>query len=133
MKKNLTLSIVLLAASTQAQITITQAEMPYAGDQLARVKAVTNPLLNFAATGPSHTWSFANLAANSTDATNYQTVASTNFVYAIVYADIFFNDNRANHAKPGTDIAFSNLLPVDNVYLPVSVQFNLHYRGFGLS
>ena len=133
MKKHLTLSIVLLAASTQAQISITQAEMPHAGDQLARVKAVTNPLLNFAATGASHTWNFANLAANGNDAANYQSVASTNFVYAIVYADIFFNDNRANHAKPGTDIAFSNLLPIENPYT-FRYRSSSTYRtvGFGL-
>ncbi|MFZ1331823.1 MAG: T9SS type A sorting domain-containing protein [Flavobacteriales bacterium] len=134
MKQLLTLSVVvLLTAGTQAQITITQAEMPHAGDQLARVQAVTNPFLNYGATGASYTWNFENLSANGNDATNYQSVASTNFVYAIVYADIFFNDNRANHAKPGTDIPLSNLLPIENPYT-FRYRSSSSYRtvGFGL-
>ncbi|MBK8498937.1 MAG: T9SS type A sorting domain-containing protein [Flavobacteriales bacterium] len=117
MKQLYTLLFSILSVfSTQAQITIGQAEMPHANDELVRVRAVTNPLVNYAATGPAHTWDYSNLAANAGDTTNYQTVASTNFIYAIVYADIFFNANRANHAKQGVDIPFSNLLPIDNPY-----------------
>ncbi|MEO8591560.1 MAG: T9SS type A sorting domain-containing protein [Flavobacteriales bacterium] len=117
MKKLYTVSLSLLATlAAHAQITIGQAEMPHANDELVRVQAVTNPFINYAATGPGHTWDFANLAANEGDTTNYQTVASTNFVYAIVYADIFFNANRANHAKEGADIAFSDLLPIANPF-----------------
>ena len=133
MKKIQTLSLaVFIAISAQAQITVTQAEMPHSGDQLSRVKAVTNPFINYGATGPSYTWNFGNLAADGNDVTNYQTVASTNFVYAIVYADLFFNDNRANHAKPGTDLPFSNLLPLDNPYT-FRYRSNSTYRtvGFG--
>lgn len=103
-------------AFTQAQITIGQAEMPHASDQLVRVKAVTNPFVNYAATGAAHNWDFSGLSAAQGDTVRYQTVASTNFVYAIVYADIFFNSNRANTAKPGVDIPFSNLLPIANPY-----------------
>ncbi|MBL0044028.1 MAG: T9SS type A sorting domain-containing protein [Flavobacteriales bacterium] len=117
MKQLYSLSLAIFTAlGAHAQITIGQAEMPHANDELVRVKAVTNPFINYTATGPAHTWDFANLAANAGDTTNYQTVASTNFIYAIVYADIFFNGNRANHAKQGTDIAFSNLLPITNPY-----------------
>lgn len=110
------LAAFLLAGSAHAQITIGQAEMPHANDQLVQVKAVTNPLVNYAATGPSHTWNFGNLAAAQGDTAKYQTVASTNFLYAIVYADVFFNQNRANQANKGVDIPFSNLLPIANPY-----------------
>jgi hypothetical protein len=117
MKHLYTVSLSLLTVLwAHGQITIGQAEMPAANDELVRVQAVTNPFINYGATGPAYTWNFANLAANSGDTTNYQSVASTNFVYAIVYSDIFFNSNRANHAKPGTDIAFSQLLPVQDPY-----------------
>lgn len=117
MKQLYTLSLSFLAITgVHAQITIGQNEMPHANDELVRVQAVTNPFINYNATGPAHTWDFANLAANQGDTTNYQTVASANFVYAIVYADFFFNANRANHAKQGTDIAFSALLPIQNPY-----------------
>lgn len=117
MKQIITLSLSLLAATVaHAQITIGQNEMPHENDQLVRVQAVTNPFINFSATGPAHTWNFANLAAAQGDTTRYQTVASTNFIYAIVYADVFFNGNRANHAKSGTDIPFSQLLSIQNPY-----------------
>lgn len=106
----------LVHCASHAQITIGQAEMPDAGNQIARVKAAANPLLNFSATGPAHTWNFSNLSATGSDNTAYQTVASTNFVYAIAYANLPFNPNRANQAKPGVDIPFSNLLPIANPY-----------------
>jgi alanyl-tRNA synthetase len=51
-----------------------------------------------AATGPDHTWTFTNLTAAEQQTKAYQSVSSTNFVYALAYADIFFNPNRANHA-----------------------------------
>ncbi len=110
------LAATLLPLATHAQITIGQAEMPAANDHVLRVRSTTNPFLNYAATGPAHTWNFGNLSATGSDTTNYRTVASTNFVYAIAYADLFFNANRANHAKPGVDIPFSNLLPIANPY-----------------
>ena len=117
MKALYTLPLALLFSSNlHAQITIGQAEMPTSSSELIRTKAVTNPFINYAATGAEYTWNFATLAADEGDTTRYQTVASTNFLYAIVYSDLPFNPNRANHAKPGTDIAFSQLLPIQNPY-----------------
>jgi hypothetical protein len=90
--------------------------MPHAGDDLFRTKATLNPFLNYGATGPAHNWTFNNLAAADQDEALYQTVSSTNFVYAIAYADIFFNPNRANAAKQGVNIAFNDLLPIEDPY-----------------
>jgi hypothetical protein len=117
MKKLLLAAFCLFAAfSSQGQITINQNDMPHAGDELYRTRANINPFLNYQATGANYAWSFTNLTANVQDSALYQTVASTNFVYALTYADIFFNPNRANHAKSGVDIPFNNLLPIDNPY-----------------
>lgn len=115
---------------THSQITIGAAEMPHAGDELIRVRAVTNPFINYSATGESYTWDFPNLAVNQGDTASYQTVASTNFVYAIIYADLFFNPNRANHARPGVDIPFSNLLPIANPFT-FRYRSNSVYRTVG--
>lgn len=116
MTRIITFSLVcsLLMIDAQAQITIGQNEMPHAGDQLLRTKASILGVNNYAATGAAHTWDFTNLQPNGADTGAYQSVASTNFVYAIVYADIFFNPNRANHAKEGVDIAFNQFLPLAN-------------------
>lgn len=118
MHRNLTLSLAsfLLVIGTQAQITIGQNEMPHANDELLRTRAFTNPFIDYATTGAAHVWDFSNLTVNTTDTAEYLTVASTNFVYAITYADLFFNPNRANHAKHGVDIPFNQFLPINDPY-----------------
>lgn len=118
MHRNLTLSLAsfLLVIGAQAQITIGQNEMPHANDELLRTRAFTNPFIDYAPTGAAHVWVFSNLPVNTTDTAAYLTVASTNFVYAITYADLFFNPNRANHAKHGVDIPFNQFLPINDPY-----------------
>lgn len=118
MHRNLTLSLAsfLLVIGAQAQITIGQNEMPHANDELLRTRAFTNPFIDYAPTGAAHVWDFSNLTVNTTDTAAYLTVASTNFVYAITYADLFFNPNRANHAKHGVDIPFNQFLPINDPY-----------------
>lgn len=118
MHRNLTLSLAsfLLVIGAQAQITIGQNEMPHANDELLRTRAFTNPFIDYATTGAAHVWDFSNLTVNTTDTAEYLTVASTNFVYAITYADLFFNPNRANHAKHGVDIPFNQFLPISDPY-----------------
>lgn len=114
-----TLSSILFAAASlaaQAQITIVQGDLPAVNDPWQRTQAVANPLLNFTATGPGHTWNFATLHAQGQETEAYQAVSSTNLVYALVFADLGFNPNRANLAKAGVEIAFSELLPVEDPY-----------------
>ncbi|MDQ3101193.1 MAG: hypothetical protein M3R08_07385, partial [Bacteroidota bacterium] len=133
MIRSFTLSFSFLAAvAVNGQITIGQAEMPHAGDELFRTKAGINPFINFAATGAGHVWDFDNLTAAQQDEQAYVSVGSTNFVYSLAYADIFFNPNRANHATDGVDIPFNEMLPIEDPY-----TFYLHsssaYKkvGFG--
>ena len=117
MKQLFTLAVSFtLCASMQAQVTIGQNEMPHSGDNLFSTKATINPFVNYGATGAGHTWNFSSLTAAGQEGTSYVSVSSTNVVYALVYADIFFNPNRANLANSGTDIAFSDLLPIGNPY-----------------
>ena len=106
--------------------------MPHAGDDLLMTRAVTNPLLNFSATGPAHTWTFTNLVAQDQNTTSYQSVSSTNLVYAVVYADVFFNSNRANHARAGVDIPFYQALPIEDPYTFLYRATNTYRKiGFG--
>lgn len=106
----------LFTSLTNAQVTITQNDMPAAGDELFRTRAVLNPLLNYNNTGPNTTWNFNNLVADGQSSRSYQTVGSTNIVYSLVYADIFLNSNRANHVTDGVDIPFYELLPIEDPY-----------------
>ncbi len=134
MRKNVTLlaTTALLSSSLHAQVSIGLAEMPAAGDALRMTQANLNLFINYAQTGPGHTWDFSNLQAVDEDTTTYQTVASTNIVYALVYADIFFNPNRANHATAGVDIPFYQQLPIADPYTFL-YRSNTEYRkiGFG--
>ncbi|MBK7391439.1 MAG: hypothetical protein IPI23_20920 [Bacteroidetes bacterium] len=117
MKKLFTLLLIVIGWQFGiAQVTITQNDMPQSGDELYRTRANVNPFLNYGATGPNHVWNFTNLTASNQDSAIYQSVSSTNFVYAIAYVDIFLNPNRANHARQGVDIPFNNLLPIDDPY-----------------
>lgn len=117
MRLKLTLPVLfLLGQGALAQITIEDDDMPHSTDALFRTRAFLNPFVDYATTGANEIWDFSDLQANTQDSAIYQTVASTNFLYALAYADIFFNPNRANHALPGSDIPFSALLPIDNPY-----------------
>ncbi|MBL8002837.1 MAG: T9SS type A sorting domain-containing protein [Flavobacteriales bacterium] len=110
----LPLALALVLPAT-AQVTIGQNEMPHAGDDLLRTRAA-NLTANYAPTGPNFTWNFANLNSAAQETRSYQTVSSTNPVYALLYIDLFFNPNRANHATDGVDIPFNQLLPISNPY-----------------
>jgi len=129
-----TLSLVIALSGTvaNAQVTITQNEMPHAGDNLFRTQAVLNPLLNYNNTGPNTTWNFNNLVADGQDSRSYQTVGSTNIVYSLVYADIFLNSNRANHVTEGMDVPFYDLLPIENPYTFYYRSANVYRKvGYG--
>jgi hypothetical protein len=134
MLRNTTLPLALAFALTlPAQIQIGENEMPHAGDALDRTRANANPLVDFATTGPDHEWDFTDLSAASEDLAAYQSVGSTNFIYAIAFADVFFNANRANHAKEGVDIPFNQLLPITNPYTFLYHSATVYRKvGFGV-
>lgn len=134
MLRTLTLAFSAAAAfSLAAQIQIGENEMPHADDVLIRTRANPNPLVDFATTGADHEWDFTDLSTASEDVTPYQTVGSTNIVYALIYADIFFNANRANHAKAGVDIPFNELLPITNPYTFLYHSATVYRKvGFGV-
>jgi hypothetical protein len=116
MRRRSAVPALLLPCLLMAQPVIDQSDMPAAGDVLNRTQAAPNPFLDFATTGPAQVWDFSDLTAAAGEATAYQSVSSTNFVYAIAFADVFFNPNRSNHARSGSDIPFYQLLPIDNPY-----------------
>ena len=109
--------------SSQAQISITSAEMPHAGDTARLTKAVNNPFLNYSATGANHNWNFATLKADTQDLRQFHNVSSTGLLYAITFADIFFNANRANVATSG------GLTIPANSYLTLDNPYNFFYRN----
>ncbi len=112
----------LFLCTSYAQITITNNEMPSANDTARITMATINPFINYAATGPNHTWNFANLRNNGQDLKSYLSVGSTNFVYALYFSNLPFNPNRANVATAGTAIPANPLLTITDPY-------NFYYRS----
>lgn len=116
MKQLYTLLLALCFTTAGAQVTIGLNEMPAAGDDPYRSRAFASPGLDYTTTGPAQTWDFSGLNITADETRSYFSVNSTNFVYALIYADLAFNPNRANHATNGVDIPFNQLLPIANPY-----------------
>lgn len=116
MRLNTLLPGLALSIPLSAQITVDQDDMPHVGDEIYRTEAFANPFLNVGATGAAHVWDFDNLVAQEQDVRTYQSVWSTNFLYGITYADIFFNPNRAKNATPGMDEALGDLIPMEEPF-----------------
>ena len=121
-KNYATAILCVIATATQAQINITQNEMPSAGDTARITIATVNPFINYGATGANFSWNFANLRNNGQDLKSYQSVSSTNVVYSLFYANIPFNPNRANVVTPGSPIPANPLLTINDPY-------NFYYRS----
>lgn len=118
----LTILSVAFAHCSFAQISITNNEMPSAGDTARITLATINPFINYAATGANHTWNFANLRNNGQDLKSYLSVNSTNVIYSLYFSNLPFNPNRANVATTGTAIPANPLLTITDPY-------NFYYRS----
>lgn len=112
----------LLFNASFAQIAITNNEMPSANDTARITMAAINPFINYGATGPNHTWNFANLRNNGQDLRSYLSVNSTNVIYSLYFSNLPFNPNRANVATTGTAIPANPLLTITDPY-------NFYYRS----
>jgi hypothetical protein len=106
----------LITVISFGQISITQNDMPHPGDSARYTNAAVNLLINYAATGPNHTWNFQNLRAASQGLQEYQSVSSTNLVYALVFINLPFNPNRATVASNTTEAPTNPLIPLTNPY-----------------
>ncbi len=113
---------IICSLQMQAQITITNSDMPHAGDTARYTNAVINPFINYGATGANHTWDFSNLRAASQGLEEFIDVSSTNIVYAVVFANIPFFPNRSNVSSNTTAFPTNPLVPLVNPY-------NFYYRN----
>ncbi len=118
----LLLIVLLIQTYSQAQITISSVDLPSAGDT-ARLTVSQAPLgLNYQATGPNHSWDFSNLRNQSQEVDQFLNVSTTNFVYALYFANLPFNTNRANIATPGTPFPANPIINITNPY-------NFYYKS----
>lgn len=122
MKKQLLLLAILYSQISFSQITITSSDMPVAGDTARRTVVATTVGLNYQATGANQTWNFTNLRYQSQQVDTFLSVSSTNFLYALFFSNLPFNQNRANVATSGTAFPSNPLITITDPY-------NFYYRS----
>lgn len=112
--KSLLLSLfVLVGLSTQAQITITSADMPFAGDTF-RVSRATLPVnIDVSLTGTNFTWDFSALTPASQSVDSFVSVSSTGIIYSFFFG---FGSNAANVAQKGGNFAAIPGFPISDIY-----------------
>ncbi|MGR6086788.1 MAG: T9SS type A sorting domain-containing protein [Arcticibacter sp.] len=97
----LALSLVCIANFSHAQITIGSSAIPAANDTFRFSNAQITSAIDPVPTGANFTWDFSFLQPVSQDIDTFRTVSSTGGTYALYFADLAFNSNRANQAKKG--------------------------------
>jgi hypothetical protein len=109
----ITTILALLSLSLQAQVTITNADMPSGGDQVILDNATPPQGLDLSLTGPNFTWDFSNVTANSTDTTDFVSVGSTPFAYQFFFNNvILYPNNKADVATAGIDFPIPQQVPI---------------------
>jgi hypothetical protein len=98
----------------EAQVTITNADMPSAGDQVILDNATPPQGLDLSLTGPNYTWDFSSVTSNSTDTTNFVSVGSTPFAYQFFFNNVFlYPNNKADVAIAGFDFPIPPQIPIN--------------------
>ncbi len=117
MKKiTLLFSMALIASFLTAQITITDSDMPSAGDTV-RLSATTNVQgYDPALTGANYTWNYINLTPLSQQLDTFFSVSSTPFAYQLFFNNnLLYPNHKADFAKKGPDLGVTQV-PITNVY-----------------
>lgn len=117
----LTVLLLTFAGPVGAQITITSADLPAAGDTFRISTSTPVSGLDLTTTGANVTWDFSTLVSAGQTVDTFLSVGNTASVFSVIFSDVTFNPNRANQATRGQ--AF-NLGTVN-----VSDVFNFYYNS----
>ena len=127
--KNISLtfvSIFILALSVQAQITITQADLPAAGDTFrVSIGDIFQANIDPVPTGANHTWDFSMLTPTAQNVDSIVDEAYPGSTFGLVFIDISFNPNRANQAQRAE--IFGGIPPIPGAN--ISNIYNFYYKN----
>lgn len=114
MKYILRLLLIMVACqSVNAQITITAADMPVAGDILTYSIVAPGKTIALTDTGAAVAWNFSDLTAASQGVDTYRTALDVNFAYALVGLTAY--GYRVANASP-IPITLPGAPSIENVY-----------------
>lgn len=115
MRSIITLALSTLALVANAQIIITQADMPSAGDTM-RYRTTVATGIDLDLTGANTTWDFSTLDPGAEGADTAVTVGSTPLLYQFYFNNPFlYPDHRADYAMKGAGFGFQQL-EVEDLY-----------------
>ena len=122
----LSISICIASATSIAQISITQSDMPQAGESFITTTAAVDISIDPSDTGPNHTWDFQNLQPLTSATDTFYSMSDISLIYQL----LFSGANLA--AKSGFTIAIDQLTleVVYLIYKNSSAQFEQYgYAG----
>jgi hypothetical protein len=123
--------------SLQAQITITDADMPVANDTFRVSSTQDIWSIDVSNTGPNYTWDFSFLEPLTQTVDTFFDVSATPFAYQFFFNNnILYSDYYASHALPGTDIdvaGFFSMTEIFNYYKNDASDYKLVGFGANLS
>lgn len=133
MKKSTLLITCLFASLTGfAQITITNSDMPSAGDTFRVSNGLITPTIDPVPTGASFLWDFSSLQMVTQDVDSFVSVSSTGTIFSLIFSNLPFNPNRANLAAKGPDIPSVPQLSLSDVfYFYYNSSASYQVSGYG--
>jgi hypothetical protein len=103
-------------AQLQAQITITDADMPDVDDTF-RLSTVIDPAIDYAATGPNQTWDYSNLVALTQDIDTIFPVDNAPFVYQLLFDNSnLYPAHAADYIQRGQEFDLAGFVTFSDVY-----------------
>jgi hypothetical protein len=103
-------------SNASAQITITDADLPAAGDTFRVSSAPLTTVVDLTITGANQTWDFSALAPSGQTVDSFIPVSATGLIYSFFFVNSPVNPNRSNIVQRGPDITAVPQLQVTDVY-----------------
>jgi hypothetical protein len=130
---NALLFCILISANSNAQITITNVDLPSVNDTFRLSTTADTWLTDPTPTGTNFTWDYSYLVATGQDLDTCVSVTSTPFTYQFFFNNIFiYPEWKANYAIAGQNFSVPTIATVTEVYDYYKVQSSKWENvGFG--
>jgi hypothetical protein len=133
MKKTITsLSLCVLAFSSQAQISITNTSMPLSGDTIRYSTSPVNSVGNYTVTGANYVWDFSTLIPNGQKVRAFKVSTATPygfFFFSPKYGELITDTVKLPATIPG----IPTITDIYNFYKKTAVMFSTEGTGIKLS
>lgn len=126
--------IALFSTSLSAQIQVTNANLPHAGNMVWLSRASGAGIADPALTGTNYTWDYSTLQYQNQKLDSFLSVSATTFAYQLYFNNIFlYPENKSTVALAGPDIGVPGgqvtITDVDNFFRLNSSEYV--QTGFG--